>query len=457
VYGLNAGEYSSPSSSILWPIFLIPFVKLPFYTYVPLILNIVFSLLTVWTIIYIVLLAVENKLRSSQLVLLICVLLLSSNLIGLIYLGMEHSLQVLLSVLCLLGLLLESQNNKIVWWFPLILIAGPLVRYENLSFSMPILVYLFLSGYRKVSLMTMLSLITTLMAFSGFLYAINQPLLPASILRKGNINEFQSIFDFVAHNFLINLKRAGGLHFVFLVFILSLITLFTHISKRYKKMCIIFIIAILLHMCCGRLALYFRYGMYLYVSTILWLTYLFLTMVRKVSAMKFTAALLALIIFSYSHLMVLVKLPEATNNIYLQQYQMRNFAIHILQGPVAVNDIGLVSYNNPFKVQDLFGLGNTTIQTYHNSLNPEKIASLVQKTNIKIVMIYRNWFKVIPPKWSVLGCLKLCQPTISVPVKDVHFYLTDALYKDESIYWITQFKSQLPKGAAFGRCNQNHC
>ncbi len=41
VYGVNPGEISSPSSSILWPFLLVPFALTPFFVYMPFIIGLV--------------------------------------------------------------------------------------------------------------------------------------------------------------------------------------------------------------------------------------------------------------------------------------------------------------------------------------------------------------------------------------------------------------------------------
>lgn len=46
-YGINPGEFSAPSSSVLWPFILAPFTPLgPVQLWLPLVLNVLFSFLT---------------------------------------------------------------------------------------------------------------------------------------------------------------------------------------------------------------------------------------------------------------------------------------------------------------------------------------------------------------------------------------------------------------------------
>jgi hypothetical protein len=49
-YGLNPGEATSPSSSIVWPFLLIPFAGHPLHLYMPLLWNVLFGSLAMWVI-----------------------------------------------------------------------------------------------------------------------------------------------------------------------------------------------------------------------------------------------------------------------------------------------------------------------------------------------------------------------------------------------------------------------
>src|SRR5206468_280902 len=73
-------------------------------------------------------------------------LILAANLVGLAFTGMEHSLQVLLSVALVAGLIEETTTARVPSWLPAAIVAGPLVRYENLALSLPALALLACRG-----------------------------------------------------------------------------------------------------------------------------------------------------------------------------------------------------------------------------------------------------------------------------------------------------------------------
>lgn len=103
-YGINLNEYSAPSSSILWPFLLAPFAKLAFANYFILVANTIFTAITL--LLFGLMLspggtdpASAGDAEKKTLLNVILILLIPAcNLIGLIFTGMEHSLQVMLTV-----------------------------------------------------------------------------------------------------------------------------------------------------------------------------------------------------------------------------------------------------------------------------------------------------------------------------------------------------------------------
>ncbi len=132
-YGINPGEYSAPSSSIIWPFILAPFASAGFYTALPLILNLLFALGTV---------AVFSRTYGPGNGLIVMVSIFAFNLAGLVLTGMEHSIQVLLTAAAALGLTSHARRGLPPGWLYPVLFLAPLVRYECLAVSLPALAYL---------------------------------------------------------------------------------------------------------------------------------------------------------------------------------------------------------------------------------------------------------------------------------------------------------------------------
>ena len=104
------------------------------------------------------------------------------NWIGLAFTGMEHSLQLWLTLLALYGVVRVVEGGALPVWLPLAIVAGPLVRYENLGVSGGALLVLFVSGQRRAALASALGIALTLGAFSALLLGQDLAALPSSVL-----------------------------------------------------------------------------------------------------------------------------------------------------------------------------------------------------------------------------------------------------------------------------------
>src|SRR5260221_388102 len=153
-YGVNPGEACSPSSSILWPFLLAPVAGSDLGALAPLVMNCLASLGTVFLFWSIACVALQNDQAGARRstafpAFVVLLLVVATNLIGLIFTGMEHSLQVFFVTLIVWGLIQESRTGKAEWWLVVALVLAPLVRYECLAISAPGLVYLFVRKHRK--------------------------------------------------------------------------------------------------------------------------------------------------------------------------------------------------------------------------------------------------------------------------------------------------------------------
>jgi hypothetical protein len=150
-YGVNIQETSAPSSSILWPFFLALLYAVKETVLWPLIVNIIFTILILFYIYKILLLSYDStKVKTSFFHLILLALSIPSfNLSGLIFTGMEHSLQLLFIAIIVYGILQYETKKKYTQMFIFSLIVAPLVRYENFAVTLPVLFYLFWNGERK--------------------------------------------------------------------------------------------------------------------------------------------------------------------------------------------------------------------------------------------------------------------------------------------------------------------
>ncbi|WED44463.1 hypothetical protein [Legionella cardiaca] len=457
-YGFNHSEVSSPSSSVLWPFLLSLFSHLSFYEFMPLFLNSLFSLL-ILSVFILLCLSVDPK--NSQIqwkhVFLFCILIPAINLVGLIFSGMEHSLQMLFSVLLISGLIRESRTQYFPRWLAVVIVIGPLIRYENLSLLLPALFFLFYRGHRKEVIYTSIGLLVLLSLFSIFLLYLGQPILPASILNKIGFAQYPSFREELFEQFNLNLTQRQGLIFLILLFIFTVVISFSKLTLIKKQLLSVVSISLLLHLFLGKFNWFHRYELYLYAAILLLIFYLYFDSYyqSKTPNTWYVLLLIGTFLAGYPYFTVLITLPQATNNVYLQQYQMRKFVINWVKSPVAVNDIGWVSFNNPYYVLDLWGLGSYDIykkrSAHKNTLWMDKT---IKKSHVKLVMLYKEWFYTVPSNWVSLGCLSFVGPRVSVADKTVNFYATDEKYVPELKQQLEFFKKELPAGDIFNPdCN----
>jgi hypothetical protein len=451
-YGLNQGEFSSPSSSILWPFLLVPFSS---YEYSPLVLNTLFSLGTLWVFITLSLYANEKKQRDWTLFLLFFLLIPALNLVGLIYSGMEHSLHMLLSVLLVSGLISESRDNRCPFWLCLVIILGSLIRYESLALSIPCLVFLFYRGHYKKSLCTLVTLSISLCLFSAFLMYLGQPPIAASILNKMSFSPDVSFIAKLINQLQRNLMAAQSFSFIAYLGGFLALVFFSRIDKVDKQLVIVMVASLLLHMFWGKFDWFYRYELYLHAAAWLLLLYLYFTYVPKQQkSYWYVVLIISLVMSSTPYFRALTFLPKAANNIFSQHYQMRRFVLQWVKSPVVVNDIGWLSYNNPYYVLDLWGLGN--YQLYKERIqqkNADWMAKATDESHAKLAMIYKPLFPKLPSNWRLLGCLYMKQgPQLSLGDTRVYFYATQSLYYSELKEQLLDFSKRLPSTAEFKGC-----
>ena len=406
-YGINLSEASAPSSSIIWPFLMAPFAVFQnLFEYVPLITNtfcvVLFGLL---------LLSIFSELRPIAAISFSLVLMLSLNVYGLAFTGMEHSAQVLLVLIIAWGLVKaearkENAWNKFLFYSSLILL--PLVRYEGLAISLPVLIYLFIVEERRFPAFSFIFLLAGIVSFSIYLNSKGLGFLPSSVLAKSSHADSTSTLQ----NLISNIKKHGFL----------LIPIFSICIIRFKEdkpFSLMLICVTALHFLFGKHGWYGRYEVYYILFILVISLKLFLRFEPKLWLVVFTLP------FVFPDLVyATVTTPLASSNIFNQQAKMAAIT-KILDDKVAVNDLGLVALRSKNYVLDLAGLGSI------DALNNRKIggsidwiSKLMEKKDVKYAIIYDSWFPQRPHNWIKVADLKLLQKRITPASDSVAFYAT---------------------------------
>ena len=418
-YGINLGESSSPSSSILWPFLLAPFSGSPLFEWVPLILNLLAALGTAMTIPRLSALVLGPAASGPGALfhaVLGVLLLFLFNTAGLIFLGLEHSLQVLLTLLAVLQLFEVAGGGRPRAWLWPVLALGPLVRYENLALTLPALGFLWSMGHRRAALVTLASLAGLLATFSLFLVGQGLPPLPSSVLMKMGAGAAPVP---VLHRLVQNLLHTWSGPWLLLLGL----ALFARVAARGERglrgFAVVILLAIFGHILLGRFGAFHRYEIYVLAAAVTAAALVHRERIRgwlrAGPGLAGAIALAVLMLASGRSLYALVVTPFATHELYRQQYLMGRFAREILHAPVAVNDLGLVAFRNPYFVVDLWGLGSPgVLEARKRSPDLAWADTLCRRHGVRVAMIYASWFPNLPASWKRVGVLRLA-PTPDVP------------------------------------------
>jgi len=457
-YGINSSEFSAPSSSILWPFLIAPFAWVSLDLYAPLLLSFFASIGTLLIFLRVLSNALAHaslERRQTFVFLAGLSIIPATNLLGLAFTGLEHCLQVFAAVWLTYGLIESERTGLIPRWLPFAVVLGPLIRYENLSVSLPAVAYLLWRRRYLASVLSGAGLIAVLLSFSIFLRSLGLDVLPSSVLTKSD--PFASggqLMGFV-ENLRVNIGyRQGSLLGVALIPLLA-ITFGAHRERQDRVLAAWLACSIATHLILGAFGEFFRYELYLWSAALLTGIHLsrgmLVRFVQHSSATVFALSLAGFVMFACTpYLYATLVTPFGANNIYEQQYQMHVFAKDYYHGPVAVNDIGLVSYRNDAYTLDLFGLATPeSLRMRRADPTGRWLALETQKHHVHLVMIYDSWFPKHPETWIPLGHLELGGHKITPDERTVSFYATDALTAGAVAPMLRRFAARLPHGARF--------
>lgn len=454
-YGINPGESSAPASSVLWPFLLAPLAPWSFGLYFPLVINVLAALATLG--VYCLILssvAIGTGAPSSRVYIIgsCSVLMIGTNLLGLVFSGMEHSLQVLVALLLLYGIILESRTGRLHWWVTVLIVVGPLIRYELLALSVPGLCYLLYRRHHRAALAGIVGMIVLLGGYSLFLLSIGVGPLPSSLSAKSSFissgGSLSTIFQLLKSN----LGNNRGILLASTVPILMLASFRRAVPSGERALVWWGIAAVTLHLLFGRFGWYHRYEIYIWSMAVLLLVYLYRSAIARVfrdlGGVKFmiVAGLFTAVVCK-PYVDVLTNCHLAASNIYQQQYQMYRFATEYYRAPVAVNDIGYVSYRNNSFVVDLWGLtSGKTLELRRNASDKTWMTDLALAHGANLAMVYDSWVEPVPDNWIPIAEMYLGHRLVSAGSDKVTFYCLDRASMHSVQQLLHQFRQTLPEG-----------
>lgn len=438
-YGINLSEYSAPSSSLLWPLLLAPLAGSAIADALPLLINTACLIATA----LLLLRFFSLHARPATAALLSLVLLWSLNLFGLVFTGMEHSLQLLLVTLVVVavsgvrlprGLLMAA------------LVLLPWVRYEDLAISLPMLLWLAADRPRRDALLALLAMLAGLAAFSLFLHHLGLGWLPSSVLAKqpslmaGDGNRAALVLLNLIDNYSALLIYATAV-------LMAVLT--PALVRREPARLAVLATATLLILAFGRHGWFGRYEVHLAMFISLMLASSLLPLLKPGALDRAALALGVSFLAANAGLwMATLRTPAAAANIHEQQAQMAVIVRDHLRAPVAVNDLGLVAWRGGQPVLDLYGLGSVAaLRARQADGSGAWIAPMLAERGVEFVMIYAEWFPRLPLTWTLVGELRLATPRSSVAGEVVSFYASSPEAATRMRTALKQYRAASPLGA----------
>jgi len=450
VWGVSATHFTSSSSSLLWTAALaLLFGMLGVHEIIPFLMNVLLG---------VVLLVVasrqlsrdETNLSAGYQFAILAGIVLFAPLPGLVFVGQEHilhsvaTLTFVAAAASFVNTDANRQQERTFRQLCMLAVCLPLIRYEAL-FAVAIVSIILLARRRWLQgVVLALVAVVPVLVYGVISRSFGWYWLPNSVLLKGARPDLSSLqglvqaFGYVSYSRLIDLPALAFLLYAAIAaFALRLVR-----GERddLQWMLGIFVALTILHtqFAQPQAFWFFRYEAYLIVLGCVvvgravgqWLT----TCRRaewssgRAIALEFAVVLL----FALSPLpdraaKALAYIPQATANIYEQQYQMGRFLKEFYEGmPVALNDIGAASFLGNIECVDLAGLANMDVarRRLRGLYESEDVREVVETAGVPIAIVYDSWFgNAIPATWRRAGTWTI-RNNVVVGSDTVTFYAT---------------------------------
>ncbi len=451
-YGINPGEPSSPASSILWPFLLAPFGWMPLHRWVPLVVNVGFGFAEC---VLLGRLALRTQLlgrtpsNAAQWMAAVAAVV-SVNLVGLTFLGMEHVLQTVLMTGCLWAVVEAYEGRPVPTWALWMAAMAPSVRYEDLAFTLAVALASGAQHRWRAGGLTLAGSLLPLGLFSLFLHHQGLPPLPSSVLVKGGVAG--------AH-------PAGAIHGLLLGAWQNLITVHDGQVRTLTPGLLVLLAALWLDrrspvrrnalLCASAaIALLYVFGPYgwFYRYDAAFRSFLLLVCLVVLRGRRFGPATSLLLLLGWISfdLRPLMQTADACTGIYRQQYQMHRFEDEFWRKSVALDDLGWVSvdHRDGAYVLDLDGLASPEAAMQRNK-DAAWLRGEVARHGVGLAMIYPKKFESIPAEWVKLGTLKQTHLNYGLlGGREVDLYATSPGSALELAPEVAAFRKTLPGGVS---------
>lgn len=481
VWGVTKYGFTSSTSSILWPGLIAGLFKIfGINELIPFFLNIIFATSTLILTNYILKQYVKD-IKYCNLFIFISLMTITflTPIIPLIFTGMEHILQIFLTIafVYMSAKILsqeKSQNSEVTL---LLILASFLTlnRYENL-FTVLAVVLLFVIYKNRLKALYILlygSMPLIIYGFyskiQGWFFLPNSLILKSSYLKNPTL--INNILLTFKKFFYIILEPHLLILFITAVFLLYIIfKLKDNFTRKPNEFYIIilsiFIFNLIFHISFAQTGYFYRYEAYLIALGLLVIslgislcltdveTLIYQNNIRKYkwNILRYSFLFLIICLFmipaATNGYGSITSVPQASKNIYEQQYQMALFIKEYYQGePVGLNDIGIINYMSDIKCLDLWGLGNLEVaqKKKEGNYTTNEISNLASNNNVSLIIIYDRAFEnKIPSDWIKVGEWEI-KGNIVCGDSLISFYAPNPQYETYLNEKLRLFSSKLPK------------
>lgn len=448
-YGVNLKEVSNPSSSVLWPFLLVVFNWLGLIVWAPLVINIASFVLTLRLLAAFAVDRLSPGRNPTNALVFTGLAALAFNLFGVIFTGMEHSLHTLFSVAAITRVI-DRRYNLIAL---IALIVSPLLRFEGAAIlAFGIAMALYDRKFRFAAISAGVTVICFGAYFAG-LHALGLPMLPSSVLAKSAVSssvvDGGSMFSSVLAQAEAN--RVTDYAPVFFLIELAFAWAIFRRRGRDRMLAAGFFVLTAAAFALGKMNSYSRYEVYILCVLLIGAIQLYSTVLQFVMRWMIAAIALGLAlsaVSNFSGMQIVGNTPMAARNIDRQQHQMHRLVTECWRAPIAVNDLGWVSFRNDLYVLDLGGLGNEEARKAGAAGEPGWEGRLLTEHHVEAAAIYTDWFGKLSADWIKVGDLVLDDQRITPAGDTVTFYATNASAAARLGGCLTELGKSLPVGAS---------
>ncbi|MBN2686323.1 MAG: hypothetical protein JXR40_13665 [Pontiellaceae bacterium] len=468
VFGITPYEFSASSSSPLWTFLLAGiFLMVGPLEWMPLLLN---WLCGMGVIVALWKLAKRIDISNGLTGLLLIETITLMPMIPIAMTGMEHLLHtaaIIAMAYTLWPLLDRETKDGFRAALPLGLWSAIAVssRFETLFTAAAVILALALCKKWKSILVCGLGTALPVLGFGCYSLANEQSFLPNSVLIKGSVPDVSGFVQILNSLGMDAFNTLFTTPHIYILVLLLAIGLWRHLKTdtRWTQstlLAAIIIAATLLHLQFAKVGWFYRYESYLIALSLAALAVLFNGRKKEQQSTPLSRMVGGFVIvlcigpLAQRAVIAHCNTPQATHNIYQQQYQSGLFLRKYYNtAAIAANDIGAINFLASPHCLDLWGLGSRETMLLHmkGALTTQSIRKISQQRDVRIAIVYEAWFHdkaALPEEWIKAGTFTIKNNVICGD-ESVAFFAVDPAEEEQLRKNLREFSKELPKDVSW--------